>query len=58
MLVLTRKPGEKIIIPQLNVTITVVGIQGDRVNLGFEAPRNIPIARDEVYKPTQDKGSK
>jgi carbon storage regulator len=58
MLVLTRKPGEKIVIPELNIVVTVVEIRGDRVNLGFEGPRNIQIARQEVYKKPPTEGNK
>jgi carbon storage regulator len=47
MLVLTRKPGEQIMIG--SVTMTVVGVHGDRVRLAFEAPREVPIHRQEVY---------
>lgn len=47
MLVLTRKPGEKIIIND-DIVLTVVRIQGDKVRVGIEAPRNIPVHRQEV----------
>jgi carbon storage regulator len=56
MLVLSRKPGEKIIIGD-KITLTVVSIQGDRVRLGIEAPRDIPILREGLTprtEPTQD----
>jgi carbon storage regulator len=47
MLVLTRKPGEKIIIAD-NIVLTVIAVRGRQVRLGFEAPRSIAIKRSEL----------
>jgi carbon storage regulator CsrA len=47
MLVLSRKLGEKIHIDD-NIVLTVLRIHGDKVRIGFEAPRAIPIHRQEV----------
>lgn len=47
MLVLSRKKNEKIVINE-PITITVVDVRGDKVRLGIEAPREIPIHRSEV----------
>jgi len=47
MLVLTRKIGEKVVIGQ-NIVVTVVQLNDNRVRLGFEAPREIPVARSEL----------
>jgi len=49
MLVLSRKPQERIIIGDDQVTITVVSIVGRKVRLGIEAPTEIPVYREEVY---------
>ncbi len=51
MLVLTRKKEEKIIIGDgiTIITITVVAINGDKVRIGIEAPKEIPVHRREVY---------
>jgi len=49
MLVLTRKLKEAIQIGD-DIEITVLAIQGDQVKLGIEAPRSIPVHREEVYK--------
>lgn len=46
MLVLTRRPGEAILIG--DATIKVVGVQGHRVKLGITAPDDVPITRLEV----------
>lgn len=49
MLALTRKRGESIIIGD-NIEIVVIGIQGDQVKLGINAPRDIPVNRREIYE--------
>lgn len=48
MLVLSRKPGEQIVLPKLDITITVLGISGKRVRVGLAAPREISIQRVEI----------
>ena len=54
MLVLSRKLGEKIYISE-NICITVVDIDRGKIRLGIEAPREVPIFRQELL---QDKGAK
>lgn len=49
MLVLSRQRDESIIIND-NIVITVVDVKGDKVRLGVEAPREIPVHRREVYE--------
>lgn len=49
MLVLTRKPGEKIFIGD-NMSLTVVEIKGDSVRIAVDAPREIKIYRGEIYE--------
>lgn len=49
MLVLSRQRDESIIIGD-NVVITVVDVRGDKVKLGIEAPKEIPVHRREVYE--------
>mgnify|MGYP001817300636 CR=1 FL=1 len=48
MLVLSRKKNESIVIDG-NIVITVVEVRGDKVRLGIQAPREVPIHRSEVY---------
>ncbi len=48
MLVLSRKKNESIVIND-SIVITVVEIRGDKVRLGIEAPREVPIHRSEVH---------
>ncbi|MEC5192921.1 MULTISPECIES: carbon storage regulator [unclassified Arthrobacter] len=49
MLVLTRKPGEQIMIGD-GIVITVLEGRGDGVRIGIEAPRGVPIQRREVIE--------
>ena len=49
MLVLSRKKGESVIIRE-NIVVTVVEIRGDKVRLGIEAPKDVPVHRREVYE--------
>ncbi|MBO8142817.1 MAG: carbon storage regulator CsrA [Firmicutes bacterium] len=53
MLVLTRKRDESIMIGD-DVKITVVDVRGDQVKLGIDAPRHIPVHREEVYREIQE----
>ena len=48
MLVLSRKKNETIVIKD-DITITVVDIRGDKVRLGIDAPKDVPVHRREVY---------
>lgn len=52
MLVLSRKRNEKIIIGD-TITITVLEIRGENVRLGIEAPKEVPVHREEVYEAIQ-----
>jgi carbon storage regulator len=49
MLVLSRKKNESIVINN-DITIVVVEIRGDKVRLGVEAPKEVPVHRREVYE--------
>jgi carbon storage regulator len=49
MLVLSRKCDQSLILGE-DITITVLGIEGDRVKLGIRAPRSVPVLREEVYQ--------
>ena len=48
MLVLSRKKNESIVIDD-NIVVTVVEIRGDKVRLGIEAPKEVPVHRKEVH---------
>ncbi len=49
MLVLSRKLGEAIVIGD-GITVTVVEVKGERVRLGFTAPAEVPIHREELQR--------
>jgi len=53
MLVLTRKRDESIMIGD-DIKIIVVDVRGDQVKLGIDAPRHIPVHREEVYREIQE----
>ncbi len=48
MLVLSRKKNESIVIDD-NIVVTVVEIRGDKVRLGIQAPKEVPVHRSEVH---------
>jgi carbon storage regulator len=52
MLVLSRKKNESIVIDD-NIVITVVEIRGDKVRLGIQAPREVPVHRSEIHAAIQ-----
>lgn len=49
MLVLTRRPGESILLGE-DITITVLGIKGKQIKLGIEVPEDLPVYREEVVQ--------
>ena len=49
MLILTRRLGESVKVGD-EVTVTVLGVKGTQVRLGFAAPRDVAVHREEVYE--------
>jgi len=49
MLVLSRKKNESIVIDD-NIVVTVVEVRGDKVRLGIQAPKEVPIHRSEIHE--------
>jgi carbon storage regulator len=50
MLVLSRKIGERIVVPQCKLVVTVIATKGKGVQLGISAPDDIAVYRDEVWQ--------
>lgn len=49
MLILTRSQGQSIIIGD-DITVTILGEQGSQIRIGVEAPKDITVHREEVYR--------
>ena len=52
MLVLSRKKNESVVIDD-RIVLTIVEIRGDKVRLGIEAPREVPVHRKEIFDAIQ-----
>ena len=52
MLILTRRVGESLMIGD-NVTVTVLGVKGNQVRIGVNAPKDVAVHRQEIYERIQ-----
>ena len=56
MLILTRRAGETVMIGS-DVTITVLGVKGNQVRIGINAPKDVAVHREEIYERIQSEKS-
>lgn len=52
MLILTRRAGETVMIGS-DVTITVLGVKGNQVRIGIDAPKDVAVHREEIFERIQ-----
>jgi len=53
MLILTRRVGETLMVGD-DVTVTVLGVKGNQVRIGVNAPKNVAVHREEIYERIKD----
>lgn len=58
MLVLSRSVGERLVIGDGSITVTVMEAKGSQVRLGIDAPKSVSVHREEIYLRIQENAEK
>lgn len=56
MLIITRRPGEKVMVGD-DVVVEVIEISGSNVRIGITAPRSVPVFREEIWTAVKDENA-
>jgi carbon storage regulator len=56
MLIITRRPGEKVMLGD-DVVIEVIEVSGSSVRLGIDAPQSVPVYREEIWRAVRDENA-
>ena len=56
MLIITRRPGEKIMLGD-DVVVEVIEVSGSSVRLGIAAPKSVPVYREEIWRAVRDENA-
>jgi carbon storage regulator len=57
MLILTRRVGESVVIGE-DVTVTVLGVKGNQVRIGINAPKHVAVHREEIFERIKSGGGR
>lgn len=57
MLILTRRIGETLMVGD-DISVTVLGVKGNQIRLGVDAPKDVSVHREEIYQRLQSEGGK
>ena len=56
MLIITRRPGEKVMLGD-DVVIEVIEVSGSSVSIGIDAPKSVPVYREEIWTAVRDENA-